>query len=246
MKYFTSIDEETNLTQNTGSNLRAPEKLLALATLLISQCSFSQHLIQQIIYASHGAKLVDAKRSLKKFPNPKARFNFLCEFPYEHSDPALINVFDLARSIFKDVYEFRNILAHEVWASSEQFPESIIFSSLDANSRLQMAQGRLWHDSAVTPENVYDETIRFIRGAKVVTLPHIELAISDINVCLWILMNMHSLITTKDQEKKNAARQAFQRFKITSHLFSKGDQIPETVEFSNSSSKTIMGKSNLS
>ena len=99
MEYFETITSDTNLEQNTGSNLVLPPHFEVMSARIISKCTFSQNLIQQIIYTSHGPEIVEAKKKLKEFPNPKARFDFLCEFPYHDDDPVVVRVFDFARSI---------------------------------------------------------------------------------------------------------------------------------------------------
>lgn len=240
-KYFDTITDETNLSQNIGARMDVSSDFQVLSSTLIAQCTFSQNLIQQIIYTSHGSELIGAKKTLKEFPNPKARFDFLCAFPYREPDPVLVKVFDFARSLFKEIYELRNVLAHEVWASSDRYQGAIIFSSLDENSRLSMASSRLWHDGNTTPQATYEATVRFIRMVKIVTVDHLKLALNDANICSWALMNISNVLNADDRERKEEARKAFFVFGGTSHLFDGKDRQPGTVEFSDSRSKTISG-----
>lgn len=219
-KYYGNIKDSTTLSRKLGSGIVIPPEFRILTSIILSQCVFLQNIIQQIIYTSHGEELVDAKKVLEKFPNPKARVDFLCEFPYKTEDLVIKTVFDYARTIFKDVYEIRNVLAHETWASSDNYPASVLFSTLDEDSRLLMASGRIRHKKDATPKETYDATIRYIRKIKIVTCEHLNLAVKDIDVCSWSLMNITNLLNERDEELRNSARRAFFTFKGTSHLFS--------------------------
>lgn len=240
-KYFDMIREDTNLSRNMGAALFVSSDFQVLVSTLIAQCTYLQNLIQQIIYTSHGSELISVKKSLKSFPSPKSRFNFLCKFPYTEQDHVLAKVFDFARSLFEEIYEIRNVLAHEVWASSEQYRGAVMFSSLDEDSRLLMASSRVWHDGKITPKEIHDATIRFIRNVKIVTADHLELAISDANICSWALMNISNVLNEEDSQRKEDARQAFFVFGGTSHLFDTNDSLPESTNFSASRNKTITG-----
>lgn len=67
-KYFGGITQETELTRNKGDLLNVPDGFLASSAQLIAKCSSLQGEIQNVIYVSHGAELIDAKRALKDHP----------------------------------------------------------------------------------------------------------------------------------------------------------------------------------
>jgi hypothetical protein len=238
-KYFDTITEGTNLNRNIGANLIASTEFHLMSSIVLSQCTFAQSIIQQIIYTTHGDQLVDAKRALKDFPNPKARFDFLCDFPYTDADPIIAKVFQFARTLFREIYEFRNVLAHENWSASEQFPDAVLFSSLDDESRLLLASGKLWYIEETTPQQVYDAAVRFIRNAKIVTVAHLDAAIRDADLCSWVLMNINNVLNESDADRKEEARKAFRVYGGTSHLFDNPVGEGETADYSSSTSKTI-------
>jgi hypothetical protein len=120
---------------------------------------------------------------LRSFPNPKSRVDFLCSFPFSDDDPIIAKVFDFARGLFSEIYELRNVLAHEIWSSSDEFPGAVLFSSLDENSRLLMASGKLWHQENATPEETHASIVRFISSVKVVNLDNLHAAARDIDLC---------------------------------------------------------------
>lgn len=195
-----------------------------------------------MIYISHGAQLLGAKQTLKDFPNPKARIDFLCSFPYSEEDPVVAKVFDYSRRLFVDLYELRNILEHELWSSSEDYVDSVLFSTLDEEARLLMASGRVWHKEDTTPQEVYNATIRFIKNVKIVSSDNLKMAVSDGNLCAWILMNTCNILNEQDDPgRKEGARQAFLVFQGTSHLFGRVASPSTTVEFRTSKNKTITG-----
>lgn len=240
-KYYETLKSETSLSRKIGAGIIAPQRFHILSAIIISQCAVIQDLIQQIIYTSHGDELFSARKSLKKFPNPKARMDFLCEFPYKTPDHIVNSVFYYARHLFIDIYELRNILAHEIWSSSDHHPGRIIFSTLDENSHLLMAQGRLWHKEDTTPEETYNATIRYIRSCKSINISNLESAIKDAELCTWCLMNIRGILEEDDEIKKDEARQAFLVYRGTSHLFANTPTSSETVEFSSSRGKTRGG-----
>lgn len=240
-KYFDCITQKTELTRKKGVLLSVPDGFLAISAQLIAQCSSLQGEIQNIIYVSHGAELIGARKALKDHPSPKARLDFLCEFPFHDDDPALIRVFDFARSLFREIYELRNVLAHENWGSSEHYPGAVLFTSLDEESRLSMASGRLWHYADATPQETYEATVRFIRRVKIVRPDQLMLALSEASTCSWVLMTLSQLLNTADREKREKTRQALAAFESTAHLFDHDISLPTEVEVSNSKSKTVTG-----
>lgn len=240
-KYFDGITQETELTRNKGGLLNVPDGFLASAAQLIAQCSSLQGEIQNIIYVSHGAELIDAGKALKDHPNPKARLDFLCKFPFHDADPALVRVFDFARSLFREIYELRNVLAHENWGSSDHYPGAVLFTSLDEESRLSMASGRLWHYADATPRETYEATVRFIRRVKNVRPDQLILALSEASTCSWVLMTLSQLLNTAEREKREQTRRALAVFGATAHLFDHDASLPAEVEVSNSKSKMVTG-----
>jgi hypothetical protein len=218
-KYYKSILEQTTISHCIGANIVIPAGFADLSCSIIQSCTVLQHLLQKTIYATHGAQLLSAKRTLKEFPNPKARIDFLCSFPYSEDDPTVLSAFNYARLLFRDIYELRNILAHELWASSEDYSDTIIFSSLDEQARLQMASGQIWHVETTTPQEVYDATIRFIRSLKLITTSDLRKALADADLCSWILMQIEGILDEQDPKRKEDARRPIRQYRGTSHLF---------------------------
>lgn len=241
LKYYKLITESTTLSRQAGPAAVIPTGFRDLSASVVSSCTFLQSLIQQIIYITHGAELLAAKRTLKKFPNPKARINFLCSFPYSEADPVVLSVFDYARLLFQDLYELRNILSHAVWASSDDYGDAVIFSSLDEEARLLMVSGRMWHMENATSKEIFDATVRYIRSVKIVASADLHAAMSDANLCSWILMHIGIVLNEQDATKKAEARQAFLLYKGTSHLFAGTPPTTGSVKFNASRSKAIKG-----
>ena len=240
-KYYKLITQSTAISRRTGTGAIIPTGFRDLSASIVSSCTFLQSLLQQIIYVTHGAELIAAKRALKEFPNPKARIDFLCSFPYSEADPVVLSVFDYARLLFRDLYELRNILSHEVWASSDDYGDAVIFSSLDEEARLLMVSGRMWHMENVTSQEVYDATVRYIRSVEIVASADLHAAMGDANWCSWILMHISNVLNEQDATKKAEARQLFLQSKGTSHLFAGTPPTTEPLTFNASRSKTIKG-----
>jgi hypothetical protein len=238
-KYYSLITESTNLAQRSGASTVIPAGFRELSASIVSTCTFLQSLIQQIIYVTHGAELFAAKRTLKDFPNPKARIDFLCSFPYSEADPVVSSVFDYARLLFLDLYELRNILSHEVWASSDAYDDAIIFSNLDEEARLLMVSGRIWHAENATPQEVFDATVRYIRSVKIVASTDLHAAMGDANLCSWILMHIGNVLGEQDAKRKEEARRLFIQYKGTSHLFADTPPAAGTLNFNASRRKRI-------
>lgn len=238
-KYYKSIVEKTTISHRTGANIVVPAGFADLSCSIIQSCTVLQNLLQKIIYATHGAQLLAAKRTLKEFPNPKARIDFLCSFPYSEDDPTVLSAFNYARLLFRDVYELRNILAHELWASSEDYSDTVIFSSLDEQARLQMASGRIWHVETATSKEVHDAIIRFIRSLKLVTTTDLLEALRDANLCSWILMQIEVILDEKDPKRKEDARQLILQYRGTSHLFGDTQSADGILNFNTTKGKEI-------
>lgn len=197
-KYYRLIANSTTLDRRSGSDVVVPPVFKELSSSLISTCTYLQSLLQHVIFVTHGAELLEAKRALRTFPNPKARIDFFCSYPYSEADPVLWAVFDYARSLFRNLYELRNILTHEVWASSDAHNGAVLFSSLDEEARLLMVSGRILHVEEATSQEVYDGIVRYIRSVKVITCENLRSALSDANLCAWILMHIGTVLNEPD------------------------------------------------
>lgn len=240
-KYYELVTEGTNLSRRSGTGAVIPAGFAELSASIIASCAFIQSLLQQVIYITHGAELIEAKRALKEFPSPKARIDFLCSFPYSEADPVILSVFDYARLLFRELYELRNILSHEVWSSSDDYSDAVLFSSLDQEARLLMVSGRMWHVESMTSREVFDATVRYIRSVKIITNSNLRAAVGDANLCSWILMNIGNVINERDAAKRAEMREAFFVYRGTSHLFSESSLATGSVSISSSRRKIIKG-----
>jgi hypothetical protein len=237
--YYSHITEETTLSQSTGVGAVIPPQFLVLSSLLISRCSFIQKLIQEIVFISHGAELLEARQALDDFPNPKARIEFLCSFSYPEDDPVVSKVFEYSKLLFHKLYTLRNILAHESWSSSNDHAGSVLFVGLGEEARLLMASGRVWHKPEATPQEVYDATIRYIRSVEVVSANDLEAAVRDSDLCAWMLSNTAIVLNEKDPARKEVAREAFIVFQGTAHLFNATSPSSTVIKFNAHRTKTI-------
>lgn len=238
-KYYVRINDSTNLQRRSGANVVLPSGFKELSASVVSNCTYIQSLLQQIIFVTHASELIEAKRTLKTFPNPKARIDFLCSYPYSEADPVISAVFEYARLLFRDIYELRNTLSHEVWASSDTYEGSVLFSSLDQEAKLLMVSGRIWHNEEATSQEAYDGMVQYIRSVKLVSLTGLEAAISDANLCSWILMHIGNILNEPNAERREDAKKLFLHFRGTSHLFGRDPLTSGTLTFSAKRSKEI-------
>lgn len=238
-RYFETIDQSTEINIKSGNDIGNLVEFKILSSSVIAQSSFVQNLIQQLIFTTHGAGIVDAKKVLKNFPNPKSRFDFISNYKYESDDKVVEKVFNFAQSLFNEVYDLRNTLAHEVWSSSDAYPGEVLFSSLDENSRLLVARGKVKHLPEATAVETYNATIRFIRKIRRVSIVHLENALADLNLCAWVLMQIDNIREEKDNVKREELRRGFLIFRATSHIFPEVDRLDGVSKYTSSTSKTI-------
>lgn len=240
-KYYTMTKNCTTLNISSGEALVIDSDFQISSSKIISKCNFAQLLIQKIIFTAHGSEIDDLKSKLKKAPNPKSRIDLLQKFPYQNDDPVVTKIFDYCRTLFTDLYEVRNILAHEVWSSSKTFPGCVLFSTIEDRAQLDMSSSKIIHKDSTKSKDVYDDIIKFISNVKIISNNHIELALSDMSLCEWMLMHVDTILSEVDESRKNEARQAFFVFRGTSHLFDAKEILRDPVTFSASSKKTIFG-----
>lgn len=240
--YFRFVTDRTILRRSVGHGLVLPPGFAELSVELIAKCSFAQHLIQRIIYTTHGAELLDAKKALRQFPNPKARLDFLCSFKYSSEDPTISKVFDYARSLFGKLYEVRNILCHEIWSTSDAFKDEILFSSLDIDAQHLLDCGNMWHKEEVTPEEAFRANVAYIRGTKVMSCGDLKRALASANICTWILMHITNILGETDVHKKSEAIRAFRVFRGTAHLFGGPLLGAKPVNFRSRKQRVVRGR----
>ncbi|WP_133244717.1 hypothetical protein [Caulobacter radicis] len=238
-KYFKNLETETVINRKIGHAIKIDAEFYFLSSNIISQCSFIQQIIQQIIYTSHGKEISAARKALSEIPNPKSRVDFICDFQYKTKDITIDRVFNYARDIFKDIYELRNILAHEIWSSSEDHVDAVLFSTLAAESAFLTSNAKLIHDEDARSKEIFDSIIRFIRSLKIITLNDMHEATKDMVLCIWALSNIRNILDVEKEEEKAAAREAFFVFSGTSHLFPDIKPRSNTAEFLAKKEKTI-------
>ncbi|RAN36400.1 hypothetical protein [Hyphomonas pacifica] len=240
--YYKTITNNSKLNTSSGSKLELPAMFSDLSALIISRCSFLQGLIQKVIYAAHGPELLAAKSTLKDFPNPKARLDFISTFPFSEADPIVFSVFNYSRALFLEIYDLRNVLAHEVWMSSKAFEGAVLCSRLNEEARLMMASGRVYHDEETKSHQVYDAIIRYIENIKIIAVEDLKNALKDADLCAWILMQISHVLNEQDIEKMEQMRRAFTVFKGTSHLFSADNRSSEKIVVRSLRKKEIRDK----
>lgn len=240
-KYYDILEGQSSIHTNSGTEIEVPPGFHEMSSIVIARCSLLQSQIQQVIYATHGAEVFAAKKALADFPSPKSRIEFLLSFPYGEDDPVFSTVFDYAKILFEDIYDVRNVLAHENWMTSREFRGVVVFSSINEEARLMLASGRLAHGRETTPQEVYNATIRYISKIKKISCVNLQAAIRDANLCSWILMNIANVLGEKDVDKKTALRSTFRLFQGTSHLFAEHNRISGTITVQSSKRKSIPG-----
>jgi len=240
-KYYSKIDKENKISTRSGTEIILPTTFNDLSSSLIRLCSYLQSQIQKTIYITHGSELREAKKSLANFPNPKARIEFLCSFPYSEKDHVISTVFDYSRKLFLELYDLRNVLAHEDWMTSEDFQDVVLFSKLSEQAKLNMASGKLLHEEDTTPRDTYDAIVRYIQSIKIVSVVDLHNALKDAEICAWILMQIGFVLEQSDPVKKLEMRRSFLVFKGTSHLFDENMASSGKVNVTSLKSKTIRG-----
>ncbi len=239
--YYRKIDDKSEISTISGSDIILPPEFTNLSSSIIRLCSFIQNYIQQIIFISYGAGLCEAKQKLKNSPNPKARMEFLTSFKYSEEDLTLSKVFNYSRELFHEIYELRNVLTHENWMTSKDFENVVLFSKLDEEAKLSMVKGKFWHEKELTPRDVYNAMIRYIRNVKVISVSDLKRAMDDANLCAWTLKQMSLVLNETDPIKKTEMRKAFYVYKGTSHLFGQDIILTEKVDVASYKTKTIKG-----
>ena len=240
-KYYQKIDDRSKISTRSGAEISLPPEFTNLSSSVIRLCSYIQGVIQQTIYISHGPELREAKQTLKNSPNPKARMDFLTSFEYSEEDLVISTVFNYARELFLEIYELRNVLAHENWMSSEDFENVVLFSKLNEEAKLSMAKGKVWHDKKARSQDVYNASIRYIRNVKIISVDNLKKALEDVNLCAWILMQISIVLNQSDPIKKVEMRKAFLVFKGTSHLFDADVWTTGKVDVTSSQGRSIRG-----
>lgn len=165
--------------------------------------------------------------------------DFISQFPYNKKDKIIDVVFEFGRALFLEIYDFRNVLVHESWASSEEFPGVVLFSSLDEESRLKLASGKLLHSLDTSSKDLYDATIRYIRNVKIVSNQNLMSAIIDADLCSYIFMAISHILSESDEEKKQKIREGFLIFKGTAHLFEEASLLSKKIDVTSSNNNTI-------
>ncbi len=238
-KYYELITGRTQIKTKSGQNAIVSAKFRKSSALIISRCSFLQAQIQKVIFSTHGPQFAEASKYLKDNKHPRARMEFLCSTPYGLDDAILSEVFSHSQTIFREIYELRCVLAHEVWMSCDDYSFKVLFSQIDEEARLSKVGGRLKHDETSTSREVFDAIVRYISKIKLVGCEDLESAIRDISLCEWMLMVINQILEEEDPQKRDDLRMAFHTFGGTSHLFTQSRSAMPEVEVHSSKKHSI-------
>lgn len=237
--YYSHIRDRSKIAIKSGTNVTLPPEFSHLSSQVISRCSYLQNLIQQVIYVSHGPEICESKTTLSDFPNPKARMEFLCSFKYNTSDPVIATVFEYAQKLFSNIYEIRCVLAHENWMSSDDFEGFVLFSKLNEEARRLTASTKVEYSSDTTPKQIFDAIFRYIQKIKVVSSANLRTALSDADLCSWILMTISHFLKETDENKRADILNAFLIYKGTAQLFEHTVPVAKQVSIHSSRTKSI-------
>lgn len=238
-QYFSFITDRTKISTARGSSLVVEGNFLALSAQIISDCIFIQNQIQNVIFASHGQSVNEAKRILQEQQHPRNRMDFLLGFQFEKADHITEAVFKYARKLFGELYELRNVLAHEIWLSSSEFEGSVLFADLKEEARLNLARGRLIHSGDINSQGVHDAIVRYIQKLKVVRYDQLQLAKKHSELCSWMLLNIHNSLSADDNLQAEEIKRSFLVYGGTSHLFDESLNGAEPVDMVTKHQKSI-------
>jgi hypothetical protein len=238
-KYYRNLTDQSELRTRAGTGLVVPEEFFPLSAAIIHRVSFLQGQVQKAIILGCGSDYSLAKGILKKFPNPKARFEKLNFLPSEEGDKTVKIIFSFSYEIFLPLYDLRNSLAHEIWLSSDEFKDRLLLSSLEEERRLGLVGEKLLSEQENSVRVVYESMVRYIGKIKIITLSDLRLAIKDIELCEWILLHLQGIIGEKDPGKREEALKAFKVFRGTAHIFEANSGLPKSFGFERRRSKKI-------
>lgn len=239
MTYYKNLKSETSLNTKSGTAIVVSQEFYLLSALLVSRCSYIQSAIQNIIFKSHGLKIDEAKVALLDAPSPKARLQLLQSFTYENDDHIITKAFAYAQTQFTDIYNLRNILAHETWMTSEFHPNSVLFSKMAKQAQLQHSKEKFKKTDELNSKDIYNSILRYIRSVKVVSTEDLQQALADADRCAWIMMQIGFILEELDEVQKSEMKRAFLVFKGTNHLFDKKEISKNNVNVKRMNKKSI-------
>lgn len=220
-KYYDHVVERTSISTKRGQRAVIPIAFRKNSAAIISRCSFLQGQILKTLYSTHGPDIFQASANAQENRSPNARMEFLCSTRYGTNDEILSKVFSYSQAIFREIYGLRNVLAHEIWMSCDDYMYKVLFSKIEEEERVLKISGRLRFDEKSTSREAFDAIVRYIGKIKIISCDHLECAIRDIDLCEWILMTINHILEESDPKKKNDLKMAFLTFNGTSHLFEK-------------------------
>ena len=238
-KYYNAISHRTHIRTRQGQDAIVPVEFRKNSVAIISRCSLMQSQIQRIIYATHGSDIFAANKILSENQHPRARMEFLCTTPYGESDPILSKVFSYSQQMFREIYDLRNVLAHEIWMTCDEYRATVLFSKIEEEARLLKASGRLQHDAASNSQEVFDAIVRYICKIKTINSDNLGDAVKDVSLCEWMLMTINHVLEENDPEKKNTLKSAFLTFSGTSHLFNEAQRKSSVIQLCTSKKSRI-------
>ncbi|KEP67849.1 hypothetical protein DL1_18535 [Thioclava dalianensis] len=148
-------------------------------------------------------------------------------------------VFSYSQKIFRDIYGLRNILAHEIWMSCDDYAFKTLFSKIEEEERKLKIAGRIKFDRDSKSIDAYNAIVRYIGKIKVIGVDDLKRAIEDINLCEWMLMTVNQVLGEDDPQKRDDLRRSFLVFGGTSHLFSESQKGLTKVEVLTSKKSSI-------
>lgn len=230
VKYYNNIIDKNSIRVKSGQNALIPIKFKKDSASVIFGCSFVQSQIQAVLFSTHGSRIFEASAVAREIKSPNSRMDFLCSTPYGKDDEILSAVFSYTQNIFRDIYDLRNVLAHEIWMSCDDYNFKVLFSSIDEQARYLKIVGKLKHDESTNSRDVHNAIIRYIEKIKIIGCEDLKSAIEDIRLCEWILMTINQILEEVDPQKRDDLKMAFLTFRRTSHLFAEAPSSPPKIE----------------
>lgn len=155
-----------------------------------------------------------------------------------NSDDVLCRVFEYAKELFAGVVEFRHLIAHSIWLSSDIYPSRLIVSELANEAKLLLAKARVNSDPEMTTKQTYESIVRYISELHIISIEGLAQAVDSVDIVNVCVMQVSQALRSKSEAAEEIKR-GFKVFRGISHLFPPDELSVEPVNQNLNSSNTI-------
>lgn len=224
MSYFMNLQGVLSITMHSGTTSGVSDVFRVVACEFIERYNFVIQQLQTILFSALVEEPDKALQFLETAGSSTKRLDFITKHKSVISEPTIAIVISFCSQELRPLSDLRNILCHETWQTSPEFPNNVIFSKNPDDAKLQRMRSLFRAGQNPDPETLFYAIKDYNERLSYVSEANLKAALDKTNLLAWCCMQIAIALNEPDESKRLEYIRSFKVFNGTSHLFSESER----------------------